>query len=420
MVQTSTSERSQAVSNARFDRAAHRNWWQGSTPKRRLPSFKQVAIFLVQATLALAFFIMALETYFSIIGVGEQEILMPDPDLGSKHIPGKFITWRLEGYSRGNFNSQGLRDVEHPIAKPANTIRIALVGDSLTECLQVPLEGTWGRQLERVLNASSLSSKKFEVINFGCSGYSTAQEWLYYKRDVAKYQPDYVLVLYSRGDTLENTVEPNERLRAEPRPYYYFNKDGQLTLDRSVLDLNAAKLHPTAWQAFLQAHSRISGVFSQANLALLLNEKLYWKFKRTVEKAQEKMPLFAPKQSAVTMPEYPSQDKIEVSCAIVDRLASDVRANGSRFVLITFPDIDTMYGNYSDQIARLQKLAHNDGFDTIDLTPDFKANTGKRQLVLTYHLSQAGNDVTAQAVSRYFQTLFAKANNSSAESSSQH
>lgn len=56
--------------------------------------------------------VLILEGFFTIAGVGEQNFMKPDLELGSIHIPGKLVTWRLEGYSRESFSKAGWRDVE--------------------------------------------------------------------------------------------------------------------------------------------------------------------------------------------------------------------------------------------------------------------------------------------------------------------
>lgn len=65
-------------------------------------------------------------------------------------------------------NNEGLRDYEYPLVKPAQNVRVALVGDSVTFGAGLNLEDTYAKQLERLLN--NHYTKKIEVINFGASG----------------------------------------------------------------------------------------------------------------------------------------------------------------------------------------------------------------------------------------------------------
>lgn len=64
------------------------------------------------------------------------------------------------------FNSKGFRDVEHPLEKPPGVYRIVILGDSFTANLQVKLEESYHRILEKLLNGAGLG-KRFETINLG-------------------------------------------------------------------------------------------------------------------------------------------------------------------------------------------------------------------------------------------------------------
>src|SRR3984957_3032518 len=97
--------------------------------------------------------ILLVEGIFRLCGIGQQEYLQADPVLGCRHIPNQLVTWRMEGYSSDRLSSAGLRDVEHNIAKPAGVKRVALLGDSSTEGMQVSLSNTYAKVLEKELGA---------------------------------------------------------------------------------------------------------------------------------------------------------------------------------------------------------------------------------------------------------------------------
>ena len=60
-----------------------------------------------------------------------------DDFTGTRLSPGHRFVFRSEGYSSNVINSRGLRDREHSLAKPAGTMRIAILGDSFSEAFQV-------------------------------------------------------------------------------------------------------------------------------------------------------------------------------------------------------------------------------------------------------------------------------------------
>ena len=76
---------------------------------------------LLETILAVAAVIIALEFLFALAGVGEQEYLRVDKVLGFCPMENRHVTWRKEGFGRIQFNSQGMNDIEYPLAKPAGT-----------------------------------------------------------------------------------------------------------------------------------------------------------------------------------------------------------------------------------------------------------------------------------------------------------
>lgn len=92
-----------------------------------------------------------------------------------------------------SINSSGMRDYNHPIHKPQGTYRIMVLGDSFTFGVGVPMEGTYPKVLERLLNGQN-TTKRFEVINTGVPGYGTDQEYNYFVHEGIAYQPDMVII----------------------------------------------------------------------------------------------------------------------------------------------------------------------------------------------------------------------------------
>jgi hypothetical protein len=73
-------------------------------------------------------------------------------------------------------DSAGLHDREHSVAKPADTLRIAVLGDSMTASIQVAVNDTSSAVMERNLaRCAAAGARQIEVLNFGVPGYNTAQ-----------------------------------------------------------------------------------------------------------------------------------------------------------------------------------------------------------------------------------------------------
>jgi hypothetical protein len=92
---------------------------------------------------------------------------------------------------RGKANSQGFRDREHSLEKPEGVFRMLVLGDSITQGLGVrDDEAVFTSVLERELNERS--DGRFEVLNFGVSGYNTQQEVETLRQKGLDYAPDLV------------------------------------------------------------------------------------------------------------------------------------------------------------------------------------------------------------------------------------
>lgn len=98
-----------------------------------------------------------------------------------------------------NINRDGFRGADFPPQKPADTVRIAILGDSVAYGYSVPLEQTFARLIENKLKAAG---HKAEVLNFGVNGYSTVAELELYRTRVRDYRPDIVLLAYVLNDPL--------------------------------------------------------------------------------------------------------------------------------------------------------------------------------------------------------------------------
>lgn len=159
-----------------------------------------------------------------------------DPDRGWTLKPGASGNWRSEGESFVQINSQGLRDREHDKIKPKNTLRIAVLGDSFTEAVHVPMERTfWAKMENRLGKCDALKGKKVEVINFGVQGYGTAQELMTLRKKVWDYEPDIVILAFFIGnDIINNSPQLEHDLY---RPFFVYDQNGKLVEDMSFRNL---------------------------------------------------------------------------------------------------------------------------------------------------------------------------------------
>ena len=88
-------------------------------------------------------------------------------------------------------NGSGLRSTrDYTPAPPADTLRIALFGDSFTAGDDVDDEEVWGHQLENLLVEAGLRA---EVLNFGAGAYGMDQAFLRWIEQGKSFAPDIVI-----------------------------------------------------------------------------------------------------------------------------------------------------------------------------------------------------------------------------------
>jgi hypothetical protein len=99
-------------------------------------------------------------------------------------------------------NSRGLRGPDYDYPKPAGTRRVLILGDSFAEGYYVDEEDTARTVLEQRLNAGPC--RGWQVVNGGTIAYSTDQEYLFFREEGHRYQPDLVALLFYHNDLLYN------------------------------------------------------------------------------------------------------------------------------------------------------------------------------------------------------------------------
>ena len=330
------------------------------------------------------------------IGFSYPNFWEPDPLTGSKLRP------RMEGWQRdeGNafvkINSQGWRDREHPVAKPADTYRIAILGDSYAEAMQVPLERAfWSILPSRLSSCGFGGGKKIETVNFGVSGYGTGHELLTLRERVWRYQPDMVLLAFFPGNDVRNN---SKALEGERGRAYFSLKDGKLFLDTAFRDdpQFKEKQHIAEHRAWLQ------------------EMRLYQLMRRVragnIAEHFHNAPVAAAAAAGTKLTEpgldeqvfhAPADAKWKEAWDITDRLvlasADEAKAHGARFVLAVLSTPGTVYpdaqirARYAKSLGvndlfypeeRLAGLGRTSGFQVITLAPQMQKIADKTHVFL--------------------------------------
>lgn len=110
-------------------------------------------------------------------------------------------------------NAQGLRGEDRPYAKPAGVRRVLLLGDSITEAVQVPEDETFAARLEAGLRSDGTAA---EVLNAGVAAFGTDNELSFFRAEGVRYSPDLVLLVFNAAnDVSENHPGLNRKIYGE-------------------------------------------------------------------------------------------------------------------------------------------------------------------------------------------------------------
>ncbi|HTM62023.1 MAG TPA: SGNH/GDSL hydrolase family protein [Burkholderiales bacterium] len=379
---------------------------------------------IVAASVAIA--LVLGEVALRVAGFAYPNFWEPDPVAGSKLRP-RMEGWQEdEGKAYVKISSQGLRDREHQVAKPKDTYRIAILGDSYAEAMQVAQERAFWSLLPQKLQACHFAGgKTIETINFGVSGYGTGHELLTLRERVWQYSPDMVLLAFFPGNDVRNN---SKALEGEMRPYFSL-KDGKLMLDAAFRD-----------DPEFKEKQRIS-----EHRAWLQEARLYQLMRRVkagnIAQHFHNAPIAAAAASGsnggqkLTEPgldeqvfQEPKDSKWQEAWSITDRLVEatneETKSHGARFVLAilstpgtVFPDAQ-MRARYAASLGvqslfypeqRLEALGRQDGFEVVALAPAMQRVADEKHEFLHGfpntkpgfgHWNEAGHALAADLIAR--------------------
>ncbi|HTW88395.1 MAG TPA: SGNH/GDSL hydrolase family protein [Candidatus Binataceae bacterium] len=174
--------------------------------------------------------------------------------------PGASGYYGREGGSYVRINRGGFRGPERPLAKPPGTFRVAMLGDSYTEAIQVPYEQTFSAVTERRLSSCpALAGRHVEVLDFGVDGYGTTQELVTLRKQALAYSPDAVVLAIFLGNDIRNNSVVLEGNQCRP---FDALEDGKLVPVGPFFDSPSFRLWCMA--RFNYRDAALTDLFSQA------------------------------------------------------------------------------------------------------------------------------------------------------------
>lgn len=249
----------------------------------------------------------------------------------------EFVGWKFRPNStrqNGEFsiNSAGLRSLrEYDIQPLADTLRIALFGDSFTAGDDARDEDAWSQLLEVNLNQAGIRT---EVLNFGVSAYGMDQAFLRWRHEGSEYAPD-IVVFGWQAENLDRNVNVFRQLIHPLGPP--FSKPRFVLADDDLQLVNSPTIPPSdlvaafenfgdnplaVHEAYYRSRDYVKQWWSGSKLISYINSVV----RRQVEHSQVRY--------------APDSERGRLGKAIVDAFAADVSRQGKAFVVVFLPHKD--------------------------------------------------------------------------------
>jgi lysophospholipase L1-like esterase len=328
----------------------------------------------------------AAELMLRLVGLQYPSFYRLDPQRGYGLRPGASGLWSREGHGQVRINAAGFRGAPTRVEPQPGRLRLAVLGDSFTEALQLDEPNTLVGQLQRQLSVARQCRLKVghpdgvEVLNFGVGGYGTAQAWLTWRHLARSYRPDLVLLLVYPG----NDLNDNEPLSRPDRPVVRLAAGGQLVVDNSFRNTPGYR-----WRTSLPGQL-LEGLINHSRVLQLLNEGK----NRMANQPAPPRRLLAGQPPAPTPPA--SAQAWAITDALIANLNRDVAASGARMVVASASSPDQLWPRPSqrppDPFAserRLQALLAAQGIPYLALAPLLQQQADQRGLTLHGFTGQA-------------------------------
>ncbi len=374
---------------------------------------------------SLIFALVLCEAGLWLLGIEYPDFFEYDPILGSKLRPGIRGYYLKEGGGYVSINSDGLRDREHSLNPPSNTLRIAVLGDSFAEAMQVDQEEAFWEVMEKNLrDCGHLRGRQLEVINFGQAGFGTTQELLALRHRVWKYSPEVVLLAFFTG----NDVADNSPafMQFDYNPYFSYQDNKLVLNDRRTRERWSEEQEKKSWggsfKQWREDHFRISQLWREGRKAL----KTWWSQARQNGKAEA-----APSESELglsdTIYRQPAtvvwQEAWRVTEAVLLLMRDEIASKGAKFFVVVLtngpqvhpdPAVRAEFAKslgvtdlfYPDH--RLAKFGEREGIPVLLLAPAFQEHATRQNIFLHGFRGNLGGGHWNQDGHRLAGTMLAK------------
>ncbi len=289
----------------------------GGRLKARLGTALVVLVSLVAGLVAAEFLLRAFypqRLYFN--------ISQWDPCTGFGLIPGVEGVGIHQDYTmHTRINSRGMRDREFPVAKPAETLRVGVFGDSFTFGEGVQQDEAFPKVLERLLGGLPevrQSGRTVEVLNFGVGKTATSHQLAWYRKEGYRYDLDLVVLAFLAANDFGGNSEGVYKLVDGA---IIHNPAAYSSIRRIQAIVNRIPLYP-----WLAGHSHL------VNLVRVI---------ATTADDRARIDRAVGEQGGgVRGSEERKAYAYDITLKLVEEFARDAHADGARFMMVNVPSKD--------------------------------------------------------------------------------
>jgi hypothetical protein len=318
--------------------------------------------------------------------------IVRDPELGWTVRPDGQVVGN-DGQPLYSSNRQGVRappDREYGLAPPPGKVRIVTVGDSFTHGDEVRDFETWQHHMEALRD-------DIEVLNLGVPGFGTDQALLRWRREGRRFRAQVVVL----GIWPENMCRNLGVVR-----YYLVPTEGYSSKPRMIVEEHGLQVINSP----VLDHGDLTATLTHPEVQALLAHDFWYRESETQPQLYENSRVFRIAGSLLSLLErkrtrariYSGAEPagIEITVAIAEQFARDVRAAGSTPLLLVIPMRDLLGLQGGSEPLPLVRALRERGLDVLDMGPAFAreglARGHEGLFTPGGHLSPEGNQVLAQ------------------------
>lgn len=292
-------------------------------------------------------------------------------------------------------NALGLRGKEITQTPDPQTVRIATVGDSVTQGFYVENNGTYPFYLEEALHDKGVHA---EVVNLAAGGGSISKQLSIYREVGVNLHPKIVIITFVGNDLLEILPE----------------KESEMThyaLRKKLSWADWAKIHTAIGEYATVLRQKMTQAYYFSDFEALLSDERYKipggnQFAENVKRYCGPYRAFCADGLNMDAHEPQVQEGFRRYFKVLDEFQKQAQQNNTRIVLVYFPAYPEIYSSSTDGLVAqtLDRYSKEHHIAFLDLTAAFRGAPKGAVLhfaPLDYHPNPAGNQLMARAIADF-------------------